>query len=35
MWESMLNDLYYGRISPWKRPRPRTRELKLPQKLSP
>ena len=28
MRESMLNDLYYGRISPWKRPRPRTRELK-------
>lgn len=28
MRESILNDLYYGRISPWERPRPRTHELK-------
>lgn len=28
MRESILYDLYYGRISPWERPRPCTRELK-------
>lgn len=28
MRESLLNNLYYGRISPWERPRLRTRDFK-------